>query len=153
PMNFEQNLFISYAHLDNQPLTPGAIGWITRFHATLKALLEMRMGRESTIWRDDKLRGNDIFSDEIVSRFKQAAALVSIITPRYLNSEWCTREAREFCESAQEAGRLTVGSKSRVFKIIKTPVDPAESGSLPIAMNDTLGYDFFTYKEGAPVEF
>jgi tetratricopeptide (TPR) repeat protein len=31
-MNFGQNLFISYAHIDNQPLTPGEKGWITRFH-------------------------------------------------------------------------------------------------------------------------
>ena len=37
-MNFEQNLFISYAHIDDQPQTPGEKGWITRFHATLKAI-------------------------------------------------------------------------------------------------------------------
>jgi hypothetical protein len=43
-MNFEQNLFISYAHIDDQPLAPGEKGWITRFHATLKAMLSMRMG-------------------------------------------------------------------------------------------------------------
>jgi len=60
-MNFEQNLFISYAHIDDQPLTPGEKGWITRFHATLKAILSMRMGREAKIWRDEKLQGNDVF--------------------------------------------------------------------------------------------
>src|SRR5690242_11485613 len=58
-------------------------------------------------------------------------------TPRYLNSEWCIREVREFCQVAQEAGRLMVGSKSRVFKIVKTPVDPAESEALPGIMKDT----------------
>jgi hypothetical protein len=30
-MNFEQNLFISYAHIDDQPLTPDEKGWITGF--------------------------------------------------------------------------------------------------------------------------
>jgi hypothetical protein len=49
-MHFEQNLFISYAHIDDQPLTPGEKGWITRFHASLKAILSMRMGREAKIW-------------------------------------------------------------------------------------------------------
>jgi hypothetical protein len=78
-MNFEQNLFISYAHIDDQPLTPGEKGWITRFHATLKAILSMRMGREAKIWRDEKLQGNDVFSDEIVAQFKKSAALISII--------------------------------------------------------------------------
>ena len=30
-MNFENDLFISYAHIDNQPLTDGDKGWITGF--------------------------------------------------------------------------------------------------------------------------
>jgi len=150
-MNFEQNLFISYAHIDDQPLTPGEKGWITRFHATLKAILSMRMGREATIWRDEKLCGNDVFSDEIVARFKQSAVLVSIVSSRYLNSEWCTREAREFCQSALQTGGLVIGNKSRVFKVIKTPVDTQEP--LPAPMKELLGYEFFTVKDGVPLEF
>jgi hypothetical protein len=43
-MNFEQNLFTSYAHIDDQPLTPGEKGWITRFHATLKGHFEHAHG-------------------------------------------------------------------------------------------------------------
>jgi hypothetical protein len=150
-MSFEHNLFISYAHIDDQPLTTGEKGWITRFHATLKAILSMRMGREAKIWRDDKLQGNDVFSDEIVGRFKQSAVLVSIVTSRYLNSEWCTREAREFCQSAQQTGGLVVHNKSRVFKVIKAPVDTQEA--LPAPMKDILGYEFFTIENGVPLEF
>src|SRR5215471_455717 len=152
-MNFEQNLFISYAHIDDQPLMPGEKGWITRFHATLKAILSMRMGREAKIWRDEKLQGNDIFSNEIVARFKQSAVLVSIVTSRYLNSDWCTREAREFCQSAQQTGGLAIGNKLRVFKVIKAPVDPQEEESLPAPMRDVLGYDFYILKDGVPLEF
>jgi len=148
--NSEKHLFISYAHIDDQPLTPGQQGWITRFHTTLEALLSMRMGRKAKIWRDEKLQGNDVFSDEIVAQFKQSAVLVSIVTSRYLNSDWCTREAREFCESAQQRGGLVVDNKSRVFKVIKTPVDEQES--LPAVMKDLLGYDFYTDKDGAPLE-
>jgi hypothetical protein len=150
-MNFEQNLFISFTHIDNQPLTEGDKGWITRFHATLKTLLSMRMGREAKIWRDDKLQGNDVFSDEIIEQLKRSAALVSIVSSRYLQSEWCTREARLFCENATQNGGLAVGSKSRVFKVIKTPVDTLEP--LPAPMKDVLGYEFFTLKDGAPLEF
>jgi hypothetical protein len=113
----------------------------------------MRMAREAKIWRDEKLQGNDVFSNEIVARFKHSAGLVSIVTPRYLNSEWCTREAREFCQSAQQTGGLVVGNKSRVFKVIKTPVEPRESQSLPAPMKDILGYEFFNIKDGAPLEF
>src|ERR1041385_5502993 len=101
-MNFEQNLFISFTHIDNQPLTDGDKGWITRFHATLKTLLSMRMGREAKIWRADKLQGKDVFSDEIIEQLKRSAALVSIVSSRYLQSEWCTREARLFCDNATQ---------------------------------------------------
>jgi hypothetical protein len=151
-MNFEQNLFISYAHIDDQPLNHGEKGWITRFHATLKAFLGMRMGREAKIWRDEKLQGNDVFSSEIVEQFRRSAALMSILTPRYLNSEWCTREAREYCQAAEQTGGLVIRNKSRVFKVIKTPVDDREAESLPIHMKDLLGFEFFTVKEGAPLE-
>src|SRR5215831_19127306 len=151
-MNFEQNLFISYAHIDDQPLTPGEKGWITRFHATLKKILDMRLGRETKIWRDEKLQGNDVFSNEIVAQFNQSAALASIVTPRYLHSEWCTREAREFCQSAERNGGLVVGNKSRVFKVIKTPVDAEESEALPAHMKDLLGFEFFTYEDGVSLE-
>jgi hypothetical protein len=151
-MNFEQSLFISYSHIDDQPLNQGEKGWITRFHATLKAFLDMRMGREAKIWRDEKLQGNDVFSSEIVEQFRRSAALMSILTPRYLHSEWCTREAREFCQTAEQSGGLVIGNKSRVFKVIKTPVDDRESDALPAHMKDLLGFEFFTVKEGAPLE-
>jgi hypothetical protein len=38
-----------------------------------------------------------------------------------------------------------------VFKVIKTPVDAQES--LPAPMKDILGYEFFSVKEGVPLEF
>ena len=95
-MRFAKHLFISYAHIDNQPITPEQQGWITRFHASLEALLSMRMGGKAQIWRDEKLQGNDIFADEILDQFAQTAVLVSVLTPRYLNSEWCNKEVAEF---------------------------------------------------------
>src|SRR5262245_60229323 len=150
-MNFEQNLFISYAHIDDQPLTPGEKGWITRFHATLKTILSMRMGREAKIWRDEKLQGNDVFSDEIVAQFRESAVFVSVLTSSYLNSAWCTREAHEFCQSAQQTGGLVIGNKSRVFKVIKTPVE--SQASLPAHMRNIFGYEFFVFKDGVPLEF
>jgi len=39
---FEKDLFISYAHIDNLPLSPEQQGWISRFTPSLEALLSMR---------------------------------------------------------------------------------------------------------------
>lgn len=147
---FAKDLFISYAHIDNLPLTPEQKGWISRFHATLEALLSMRLGQAAQIWRDNKLQGNDVFAEEIVDQFTQTAVLVSVLTPRYLNSDWCTREIREFCASAEQRGGVVVENKARVFKVLKTPVDSQES--LPAVVRDVLGYEFFTLEDGAPLE-
>ena len=149
-MRFEQDLFISYAHIDNKPLTPEQQGWITRFHASLEALLSMRMGGKARIWRDDKLQGNDVFANEIVDQFSQTAVLVSVLTPRYLNSEWCNKEVAEFCKRAEESGGMVVKNKARIFKVLKAPVDTQES--LPQVVRAVLGYEFFTIEDGTPLE-
>lgn len=114
-MGFDKHLFISYAHIDNLPLTPEQQGWITRFHTTLEALLSMRIGGKAEIWRDEKLQGNDVFADEITAQFPQTALLISILTPRYLNSEWCAREVHEFCQSAEQNGGVVVENKARAM--------------------------------------
>lgn len=145
-MTFDHHAFISYAHIDNEPLTPGQKGWVAQFHATLQTMLSQRLGEKARIWRDDKLDGNDVFAQEIVDQFAKTALLISILSPRYVRSEWCTRELRAFCEAAALTGGVTVGNKSRIFKVVKTPVDAG--AGLPEPVQQTLGYDFFAVEEG-----
>jgi hypothetical protein len=150
-MSFEQDLFISYAHIDNQPLSAEQQGWVTRLHTTLNAMLSMRMGRHARIWRDTKLAGNDVFGAEIVAQFSKTAALVSIVSPRYVQSEWCSREAWEFCRAAEQSAGIFVENKARIFKVVKTPVDREEP--LPPAMKSVLGYPFYDiYEDQVPLE-
>lgn len=150
-MHFEKHLFISYAHIDNLPLSPEQQGWISRFHVSLEALLSMRLGQKAEIWRDSKLAGNDIFGDEIVSQFPKTALLISVLSPRYVESEWCTREVSEFCKAAEESAGLTVENKCRVVKIIKSPLD--KDDPLPPVMKAILGYQFYQLDEdNTPLE-
>ena len=149
-MAFDKLLFISYAHIDNQAVPPSHDGWISRLHASLEAMLSMRIGRPANIWRDAKLAGNDVFADEIVAQFASTALMVSVLTPRYLESGWCTRELREFCEQAQRHGGVVRGNKSRVFKVLKSPVDVQTA--LPAVVQEVLGYPFFAYEDNAPLE-
>jgi len=144
-MEFQRHLFISYAHIDNVPLTEHQQGWITRFHGTLEAMLSMRIGRKAEIWRDSKLSGNDMFAAEIIEQFPKTELLISILTPRYAASEWCTRELQEFCKCAEKTGGLVVGNKSRVLKVVKLPVD--DEGTLPQVMREALGYSFYEFNE------
>jgi hypothetical protein len=149
--SFEKHVFISYAHIDNQPLTPDKLGWVSNFHKSLEAMLSMRLGRHAEIWRDFKLSGNDIFANEIVAQFPKTALLISVLTPRYIESDWCTREVREFCDAAGRSGGVVMETRSRVLKVIKTPVDSERN--LPPIMNDVLGYPFYIFDDqGTPLE-
>lgn len=147
---YEMDLFISYAHIDNQPLKQDLSGWISRFHASLEALLSMRMGKQVNIWRDDQLHGNDQFAEQIVNQFSNTAALISVLSPRYLNSDWCAREVKAFCEHADQSGGLLIKHKARIFKVLKSPVESEDP--LPSIMQELLGYEFYRIEDGVPVE-
>src|SRR5262245_51627408 len=140
-MSFENDVFISYAHIDDVPLIEGQKGWIANFHRALEVRLAQLLGRTPRIWRDPKLQGNDIFADRLVERLPGVAILVSIISPRYLKSDWCLRELREFMKAANGSGGLRIGHKVRVFKVVKTPV-PLDQ-QVP-ELQHMLGYEFST---------
>jgi hypothetical protein len=147
-MNFQRDVFISYAHLDNEG---GANpGWITRFHNTLDGFLSQRLGHKAQIWRDERLRGNDIFGEEIVAQLPETAVMLSVVSPRYVESDWCLREAATFCEVAQRPPGLTINRKSRVFKIVKMP--PDSEAPLPAPMRDTLTFNFYVHSKDGKVD-
>ena len=144
-MNFERDVFISYAHIDNLPLTPGQEGWVNLFHYALQTILTNLLGKKANIWKDDKgLRGNDDLWTEISDQLPKSAALVSVLTPRYLQSASCTQEIREFCQAAGTTGGLFVNNKGRVFKVFKTPLARSDTDrALPPEVGKATGYEFF----------
>ena len=148
---FPLHAFISYAHLDNQPLEPGQEGWVTQFHRLLSARLSVRLGDPVTIWRDSKLSGDDVFSDEILDQFDKVALLVSVLTPRYVRSIWCQREVDAFTKAAQRQGGVQVQNKSRVIKVLKTPLQPGDQEPPPL--DQTLGHAFFKTDSDLQEEF
>ena len=140
------DVFISYAHIDDQALTEGQKGWITQFHRILEVRLGQLLGEKPRIWRDLKIQGNDVFDDKIITAFKDAKVMVSIMSPRYMKSEWCLRELNEFYKSATEDGGIKVGEKARIFKVIKTPIDPRDiPDKLPPILESIIGFEFFDF--------
>src|SRR5258707_14534752 len=67
-MQFEHDLLISYAHIDDQALVEGENGWVARFHRLLEIRVGQLLGQTPKIWRDLKLQGNDYFADTILDR-------------------------------------------------------------------------------------
>jgi hypothetical protein len=136
----DHDVFISYAHIDNQPLIEGQAGWIATLHHALERRLEQLLGETIKIWRDPKLRGNDYFDGEIVSNVIKASVLVAVLSPRYVRSEWCSKELKKFVEEAARRGGMHIEKKSHIFKVIKTPIPLEEH---PTEVQGLLGYEFF----------
>ena len=139
-MEFAGDAFISYAHLDNVELVEGRKGWVANFHRALEVRVGQLLGKSPKIWRDPKLSGNDLFAETLIDQLKQVALLVSVVSPRYLKSEWTMRELNEFWRAAGEQGGIHVSHKARVFKVLKTPVPLDRT---PPELRTLIGYEFF----------
>ena len=139
-MHFEGDAFISYAHLDNVELVEGGKGWVANLHRALEVRVAQLLGKTPHIWRDPKLKGNDLFADTLVERLQRVALLISVVSPRYIKSDWTLRELNEFWAAAEKQGGVRVRDRARVFKVLKTPV-PLEK--TPVRLQQLLGYEFF----------
>jgi TIR domain len=132
----QAEIFISYAHEDN--VSPfSAEGWVTSFHRALERYLVQLVGRQLklSVWCDPRMRGNDVIDGELAGRLSKATALVCVVSPSYLGSDWCRRERELFLKAvSSEAG------KSRLFKVLKIPV---KLETLPGEMQNVRGYQFF----------
>ena len=150
------DLFISYAHIDDLPISEDQKGWITEFHRILENRLAQLMGEKPKIWRDQKLSGSDIFDDQIVDQFRNTKLMVSVLSPRYIKSEWCNKEITEFYRNAEESGGIAIAGKSRVLKVVKTPYDPDDvQPELRRVFGSVLGFNFYDFDDnsGKVVEY
>jgi hypothetical protein len=64
------------------------------------------------------------------------------MSPSYVKSEWCKTEIDSFCRAAAEHIGLKVGSKGRIFKVLKDPVPREEH---PPVLQGQTGYEFFSF--------
>jgi TIR domain-containing protein len=136
---YDNDVFISYSHIDNEPLG-GAAGWVDVFHEHLQNFVNVHLGRRTHVWRDKRLTGAEVFSDEIEQQLRRSAVLISVVSPGYLQSEWCNRELVAFTRAAHERGSLRVGNLQRVVKVLRLPVDRT---ALPPLLDDVLGGQFY----------
>jgi hypothetical protein len=140
---FEQDVFISYAHVDDEALLEStepdkSAGWVATFVRLLKNELAQKVGRAEgfTVWFDTiNLRGNHSVTAEIEGKLGRAATFVAILSPPYLASRWCQDEARLFTQ--RFAGDLG----GRLFIVEKAPLD--EGAVVPPELTDLRKYRFW----------
>ncbi len=142
------DVFISYSHVDNESASADdAKGWIDRFELAFTTKLRQLCGATTEVWRDHKIDGSDLLTPTIEENVRGARLFLSVFSQSYLESEWCRTELRIFAEAAGSSGGLRVGTKSRILKVLKTPVDQRSEARAEIDISDLIGYPFFRKRE------
>lgn len=141
PQSKKKDVFISYAQLDNESITLEESGWISMFDQALRKRVAQILGYQPGIWREPQ----ESLDKEALDEFIKLKVLISILSPRYLESENCLKQLKEFYSVAKQKGGVKVNNKWRIFKVIKTPI-PAEMH--PPEIEGILGYEFFEITDG-----
>jgi hypothetical protein len=140
----QNDVFVSYAHVDNAPITlnPGAepFRWVSHFNENLQAFLTQHLGCEVVIWRDPRLKGNEVLWPALQSHLKDSAVIVSVVSPRYVESPACQKELEFFHQAAEQSGGFQADNHVRAFKVLKTPVERKDH---PRIIQALVPYEFY----------
>jgi hypothetical protein len=134
--NLGCDLFISYARVDDEPVF--GVKWVSTLLQDLRNLLAQKMGRHDafSIWWDEiNLRGNHAVTPEIRTAVQQSATMLLVLSPGYLESQWCRQEKDLFF-----AG-LGGKPQNRVFVVEREAL--REDQAPPAELADLKGYRFW----------
>ena len=146
------DIFISYGHLDDDDPGGDVKGWVDLLVERLPRLVSNNLGYLPKIWRDQRsLHGNDLLTAAINEGVTSSLLLIPIVSPRYIQSDWCLRELDAFCHS--EAPDGAPAFRSRIFKVVKTPLLFHLAKKEPEALRELIGYAFYEMEGDMPVEF
>jgi hypothetical protein len=146
------DIFISYGHLDDQDPAGDINGWVDLLVERLPRLISNNLGYQPAIWRDERsLSGNDLLTGAIHEGIYHSLLFIPIVSPRYVQSDWCRRELEAFSTTPTPAG--APAHRSRIFKVIKTPLLFHLAKKEPEQLRELIGYSFYEMDGDMPVEF
>lgn len=112
-------VFISYAHADNQVFGEETMGWVSYFVDHLQKAMGMRsIGGQIECWMDHRLEPQRSVNDELRRLIQKSHCIVAFISPRYLESEWCMKEMDTFIKLVGDGK-----ANDRVFLVELLPTE------------------------------
>src|SRR4051812_32753310 len=132
------DIFLSYAHVDDEPDHGDRPGWVTSLARGLEKRLAQKLGRRDSyvVWRDAKLAGHVNINRAILGQVRDASVLLLILSPAYLASEWCRQELAAFYQGI----RMRKAPGERVFVV---EFDRVERGRRPPELANLKAYPFW----------
>jgi serine/threonine protein kinase len=138
------DVVITYANLDDQPLSAGRPGWISQLHKNLQVRVAQLSGKQVAVVKHSDRSASTDSEAEVLKQIPSAKTVVSVLSPPFAYSNGCHRLVESFWKSAQESGQFEVEHRSRLMNVIKTPVDTQElPHHLRALYTGLVPYEFF----------
>ena len=102
---FKHDVFISYAHFDNEPDTQD-VRWVSRFQADLKTALRQRLGVDPEIFFDTRNLQAHHDLTILTDNAQQSAIFLAIFSPSYVKREWTLKELEAFDRTGIDRNRI-----------------------------------------------
>lgn len=128
-MNLEIDVLIIYADKDNETLQ-GQQGWATQFKKFLELMLTQVLGSKPNILLKSE------YDNMTSPKLDNAATLVSILSPHFIQSGQCLDNLEAFYQAAEASGK----NRNRVFKVFKNPLSVQEQ---PPRLRELIGYEMY----------
>lgn len=117
------DVLLNFAPIDDQPIFEGRQGWVSQLYRHLSVRMEQLSGERIKLARYPGFTGKHETDLELQQHLSKVKAMVSVVSPSFLKAEGCRREVSAFYQHTLNQGGLTVGDRSRLFKVVKIPVD------------------------------
>ncbi len=140
----DSDVVITYSSLDDQPILSAREGWVSQLHQNLQVRIAQLCGKHVAVVKQPDMSQSADVEAEVLKRVPQAKTVISVLSPPFVRSHGCHRIVETFRESAMASGQFEVDHRSRLFNVIKTPVDDKELPTkLRTVYTGLVPYEFY----------
>ncbi len=140
------DVLLNYASIDDYPLQEGKPGWVSQLHRNLEVRMEQLSGEKVYIARLPEDAVTPAIEGELLQHVPQAKAMISVVSPPFVNSHLCRREVERFWHGAEQTGGRYIDDKSRLLKVLKTSVSEQQMPrQLVDIFSPLMGFEFYEH--------
>ncbi|MFY0654748.1 MAG: hypothetical protein JXQ96_22140 [Cyclobacteriaceae bacterium] len=144
-MSEKYEILLAYHSSDDEPIGGSSKGWVSNFKRFLSTLLEQISGETPSLRIVNE-------SDADLQVYANAKVLITLLSKNSLQNEVLLQGIKTFTKSAKKEDGLVLDGLSKLFKVIKFPL---EIDHLLPEYSNILTYDFYQIDPltGEPQEF
>jgi hypothetical protein len=107
--NYAWDVFISYAHADNEPDGEDESGWVSTFRKRLVPLIQSGLDQDIEVFFDERELRSYNTIESILSEVRRSALFVIVGSPNWVRpGRWCQQEINAFLAHRPDPSRIFI---------------------------------------------